>query len=130
MVTMEFDTRTAAIKYKVCIQTILKMIYADKVKAKKIGSHWRVDDESIQHYRENRWSRKNRKIDGKLVHDPLLNEISVSEASIKFKMPYATLYYYMRKNRLPYTRLGCALILKIDDIQNLIYDLKWSKHQP
>ncbi len=126
---MEYDTFTAAKKFHVCRQTILKMIYANKIEAKKLGRKWQVEDESIKNYIECRWKRKNRKVDGKLVYDPNLNEISIREASLKFKIPYATIYYYIRKSRLSFKRVGGVLVLNTNDVKKLYNEIKCPEPQ-
>lgn len=100
-------------------QALFVAIRNNKLKATKAdGFHWSVTIEDLKAYSEGRYSRKNLKHNGELVYPPDQGLISVAEASKILNILPHKIYYAIYKNRIKYTRNGCAYVIHVDDVKD------------
>lgn len=76
-----------------------------------------VTVEDLYKWKQNRYSRANTKIDGKLLYDPDNNRFSVSDVAHMLGVPTYTIHNMIHHGKIKSTKVGKFHILCIEEIE-------------
>lgn len=96
---------------------IFKAIKNKKLKAEMVRGKYKISQDDLEEYKENKWSRSKAQMpNGKYVFDKSLHEYSVAEAAKMLRVSTFHIYYAIRTGRIPYVEKGGYKVLKEKDI--------------
>jgi excisionase family DNA binding protein len=106
-----------------------------RLKAKKVGFHYKISIQELDRYRMHKYNRDERTVNGERIFDVEKGTFSVHQASKilseELKKPYSTqrLYHLIRTGQLKAGRYGVTFIIQREDLIELIEKEKQVKNE-
>jgi len=107
---MKISIYAAADKFDINYPALLAAANIGKIKIERCNNKIYVEEEDVKYYVENRYDRRVRKFNGKIIHDT--ENLSPYTASMIIGCDVQHIYYILYKNIIPFTKKGRWFIIK------------------
>jgi hypothetical protein len=105
--------------YDITRQAIAIAIKSKRLNAVKVKKHWYFTQEDWDKYHNSRYDRKHSVRNGRHIYDIETGVLSPSMIAKEYNVKIQQIYYIIRKNILPYERVGFAYVIKKNEFEKI-----------